>query len=323
MNRRDFLYLTPGALLGAQRSAAEHPRLYLTAERVAQLRSAITTTHAEIWGVVKQQADSVAGSRPPVFEKAKDSSGDEQLWQREVGNKLPYVAMAYLLTGEKKYLDAAKEWSLASCGYPHWGLGSSRDGKDLAAGHQLFGLALVYDWLYSDLDAGTRETIRRTLIERGAVMFTAASRRTSFLQNHLWVDACGLAAAGYALAGDPEAGKQASEWIAMAMEKFRRTEAALGPDGASHEGVGYWGYGVEYMLKFWALAGADLNVSMVEQDGVLPALHGSSAQLLDAEQQYRRHRGLPTLQLVRSGLPARQAGGALPRRARAMARQGT
>jgi hypothetical protein len=35
------------------------------------------------------------------------------------------------------------------------------------------------------------------------------------------------------------------------------TEKSLGPDGASQEGVGYWSYGVEYMLKFWALS-ADL-----------------------------------------------------------------
>mgnify|MGYP000452871547 CR=1 FL=1 len=29
---------------------------------------------------------------------------------------------------------------------------------------------------------------------------------------------------------------------------------ALGDDGASHEGVGYWEYGVEYLLKFMHLA---------------------------------------------------------------------
>ena len=41
---------------------------------------------------------------------------------------------------------------VASAGYRTWGLGSV-DGKDLAAGHQLYGLALAYDWLYDDLDS--------------------------------------------------------------------------------------------------------------------------------------------------------------------------
>jgi hypothetical protein len=237
-------------------AAAPHPRLYLNPDRVSELRVSIGTTHAEIWAAVKKQADSIATSHPPVFERVKDNSADAQLWQREVGNKLPYLAITYVLTGRVSYLDSAREWSLASCHYPHWGLGR-KDGTDLAAGHQLFGLALVYDWLYNDLDPATRETIRRTLIDRGAVMFTADSRRTSYLQNHLWVDTCGLAAAGYALLDDPEAGTQASGWIAMALDKFRRTESVLGPDGASHEGVGYWSYGVEYLLKFWGLREED------------------------------------------------------------------
>jgi hypothetical protein len=64
------------------------------------------------------------------------------------------------------------------------------------------------------------------------------------------VNIAGLAAAALALDAAPET----QDWIAMVREKFRSTEAALGPDGASHEGVGYWSYGVEYMLKYWRLA---------------------------------------------------------------------
>ena len=38
-------------------------------------------------------------------------------------------------------------------------------------------------------------------------------------------------------------------------QKFQTTETSLGTDGASHEGVGYWGYSDEFMLKYWHLAG--------------------------------------------------------------------
>ena len=44
------------------------------------------------------------------------------------------------LTQIDAYLDATRTRALASCGYPTWGYGSL-DGKDLAAGHQLFGPA--------------------------------------------------------------------------------------------------------------------------------------------------------------------------------------
>ena len=151
-----------------------HPRLYLNAERIAKLQSAIQTTHAALWADVKALADRAVRRGAPRYRKDDSWSGDEQLWQRDVGNTMPYLAMAYLMTGEKDYLEAAKQWALASCGYPTWGL-DQRDGMDLAAGHQLFGLAIVYDWCYHDLDEGSRQHIRQTLTKRASVMFETAA----------------------------------------------------------------------------------------------------------------------------------------------------
>jgi hypothetical protein len=230
-----------------------HPRLFLDAQQAARLRELIGTTHAELWKAVRQQADTFAAQKPAAYRDDADPN-DEQLWQREVGNTLPFLGIAHLLTGETRYLDSATRWSLASCSYPTWGKGI-RNGVDLAAGHQLLGLALVYDWLYDSLPADARDQIRKTLIARGGVMFAAARGtiywRNSYLQNHLWVNMCGLAAAGLALRGEFDSGP----WLNLAREKFQRTEDSLGPDGASHDGVGYWSYGIEYLLKYWHLAG--------------------------------------------------------------------
>lgn len=230
-----------------------HPRLYLNAQRVERLRQAIQTTHKALWEEVRQQADGYVRKGPPAY-LAQDSSGNEQLWQREVGNAMPYLAVCYLLTGEQRYLDSARAWALASCGYPTWGLGST-DCMDLAAGHQMLGLALIYDWCYQGLDEEARRTIREALTKRAGRMFEGGATGSawwhrSYLQNHLWVSVCGLGAAGIALFDEVE---EALLWVGLAQDKFRRTNEVLGPDGASHEGVGYWGYGVEYLLKFMAL----------------------------------------------------------------------
>jgi hypothetical protein len=241
-----------------------HPRLYLDATRVAELREAIKTTHAPLWEEVRAQADSAAKSGPPADRGDDGWSGNEQLWQRSVGNAMPPLALAYVLTGEAKYLDGARAWALASCGYKTWGLGST-DGMDLAAGHQLFGLAIVYDWCYDGLGDEARETIRDTLVKRTSAMFEAAATgkawwQKSYLQNHLWVNICGMAAAGFALFDEvPEA----SLWVGLPLDKFRRTMECLGDDGASHEGAGYWQYGVEYMLKFLHLSGQLLDADIV------------------------------------------------------------
>jgi hypothetical protein len=254
MQRRSFLAAlaaAPVTTLTAQ--VPGHPRLFLNAARTEKLRQAITTTHAALWKSVREQADQFASQKPPAF-LPEANAGDEQLWQRDVGNKQPFLALAYVLTGEDRYLSAAAAWALASCGYATWGA-RVRDGTDLAAGHQLFGLAVVYDWLHTALPVDARDQIRQTLIQRGEQMFQAARDRVywrnSYLQNHLWVNAAALFAAGLVLEGD----HPTKPWLDLIRPKFHQTEMQLGPDGASHEGVAYWSYGVEYMLKYWHLAG--------------------------------------------------------------------
>lgn len=242
-----------------------HPRIYLNAQRVAALRQAIGTTHQALWLEVKAQADRAVRQGPPAYVEHDKYSGDEQLWQREVGNTMPVLAMAYVLTGDKQYLDSARAWALASCGYATWGLGRI-DGMDLAAGHQLLGLGIIYDWCFDGLGDEARRTIRETLTKRAAAMYQAAATgkawwQRSYLQNHLWVDVCGMAVAGLALYDEVDA---ASAWIGLPLDKFKRSVAALGPDGASHEGVGYWGYGVEYLLKFMYLARELLDVNLYD-----------------------------------------------------------
>ena len=244
-----------------------HPRLYLDAARLVTLREAINTTHAALWQEVQAQADAAVKSGPPAYVAEDRWSGAEQLYQRGVGNAMPLLALAYLLSGDRKYLDSACAWARASCGYATWGLGQT-DGMDLAAGHQLYGLALVYDGCYADLDDDTRTLIRQTLAKRAAAMFEAAAAGNiwwgkAYLQNHLWVNICGMAAAGLALFDEND---EALAWVGLPLDRFRRTMDALGPDGASHEGVGYWGYGVEYMLKFMYLARELLAVDLYDGD---------------------------------------------------------
>jgi hypothetical protein len=240
-----------------------HPRLFLTDPRVEQLRRSIQTTHAGLWSEIKSTADGLASVPPPSYTASSSDPG--QLWQRPVGNAMPYLALAYRLTGQTRYLDAVKRWALASCDYPQWGVGS-RNSLDLAAGHQLFGLAMVYDWCYHDLDRPTRDKIRGTILAHGATMFeTAAKERlwwhNLYLQNHLYVNISGLGAAGLAIFDEAD---DALLWIGMAVEKLGTTLDALGPDGAGHEGVGYWEYGAEHLLKLMYLAKDVLNVDFYD-----------------------------------------------------------
>ncbi len=243
--------------LSARRNV--HPRLYLTTKRIAELKKKIRTEpYRSFLAEIRQVADRGVKTGPPKYRARKlpeGHSGAEQLWQRGVGNMMPHLAIMYVLTGEKKYLDSAKEWMLASAAYPTWGLGQ-KDGMDLETGHQLFGLALGYDWLYHDLDEKTRSTIRKCMVRRGRGMFEKMVTRSAwwhraYLQNHQWVNITGLSAAGMALYGEVE---NIDGWITIPLKKYKKVMASLGADGASHEGVPYWSYGIEFMLKYMDLA---------------------------------------------------------------------
>ncbi|MBT4484919.1 MAG: DUF4962 domain-containing protein, partial [Candidatus Latescibacteria bacterium] len=253
-----------------------HPRMYLTEERITELRKAIKTTHASLWQEVRDQADRIVKSDPPEYMDEDGWSNIEQLYMRGVGNNMPLLAMAYVLTGEQKYFEGAKKWALAACGYPTWGLNEFAN-VDLSTGHQLYGLGIVYDWLYNDLDEETRRIIRETLAEKSSYLFDVAAKGIivkdseaykkhpwpewdeAYLQNHLWINSCGLAVAGLAIFDEVD---DATRWMSLTLDKYRRTMDVLGDDGASHEGPGDWSYGVEWMLKFMHLARELLDVDM-------------------------------------------------------------
>ena len=79
-----------------------HPRLFLDTARVEQLRQAIQNTHADVWQEVRLSPTGQFDQDHPYQEHDR-YSGDEQLWQREVGNTMPTLAIAYLLTKEVKH----------------------------------------------------------------------------------------------------------------------------------------------------------------------------------------------------------------------------
>ena len=249
---------------GLQNAQNIHPRIYLTPKKLADLCQVVKNNakYAELLKVLLKNADDLVKDGPHKYIKHDRYSGDEQLWQRPVGNAMPILALAYLLTKKDKYMTACTKYMLASCSYPTWGVGRI-DGRDLATGHQLFGLALAYDWLYNNLSEEIKQKVRKCLIKRASFLFAEAATGQiwwckSNLQNHQWVNLTGLAAAGCALYGEV---KGIDGWINLPLFKIRKTMESLGSDGASHEGVPYWSYGVENLLKF-----AEIAKTLLDED---------------------------------------------------------
>ena len=262
-----------------EKKRGTHPRLFLTEDRINHFRQVKNTTHKEIWDYFISNAKELVKQEPTIYDPEYQF---EQLFMREVGNNIPTLAFAWLMTRERSYFEAANAWAMAACSYPTCGILGPRNG-DLAAGHQLFGLALLYDWCYDDLDENTRMIIRETILTRGRRIYDYASRGIlqperevllvrpwyewdeAWLQNHLWINSCGLATAAMAIFDENET---VLPWVGFTLNRYATTMSILGHDGASHEGIGYWTYGVEWMLRFIALAEDNFNIDFFANEPI-------------------------------------------------------
>ena len=253
------------AALPAASPLPPHPRLFLDAGRFEALRGQIQSTHASIWRTVKGRADRFLGTPPPAYERPT-TPDDEQLWQRDVGNLMPYFALAYRLTGDARYLAAAKSYALAAASYPTWGAGKNQ-GIALAASHLLSGVSIVYDWLQAELTGPERAALRAAIATHAAEIYAYQSSGPGgarpLLVNSTWVRVSALGTAGFVLQGEDPA---APQWSDFVTRYFRGVMASLGPDGASFEGVGYWGYSVEYLLRYLDLAATLGNEDLHQND---------------------------------------------------------
>jgi hypothetical protein len=232
-----------------------HPRIMTDPKRMEDLKYLIghDKKYIVFFERLKEYVDEVIKTDPPEYVWTE---GEHEGWQVKATRQMPSISMCYVFTREQKYLDAAVKWARTSCSYPTWGKEVVLN-SDLCAATQMLGLSIVYDWCYEDLDTETRDLIKTTLRQRGEDMYKSACFETKvfwknyWLQNHLWIDVCALAAISVILYDDyPETIK----WLERAVYLLERITEVMGDDGASHEGYMYWEYGLEWLFKFLEIA---------------------------------------------------------------------
>jgi hypothetical protein len=242
-------------LPGLDALRGRHPRLFLDESKLEEIRRRLSAELAPEWSAVRTEADLILSLGRPKYQT------QAQTWGRDAGNRLATLAFAWLISREKKYLEAATVWAREISAKPVWG----RDEKTrkpaetgLVYGHLLTGLAMFYDYARTEMDEETRGVVRHSLREHAA---TAAARLQegtwgsghALQSNHTWVYSTGVMAAGIALLGEEP---ETPFWIGQSLAILRASDAMLSPDGASQEGYGYYQYGVEYLLKLVQMAGS-------------------------------------------------------------------
>jgi hypothetical protein len=163
------------------------------------------------------------------------------------------MALVALLDEDPRYFELVRRWALQPGTYPLWGAGIYEN-TGLAAKHQLFGISIAYDWLYDRWSDSDRRQLQQTLRERGRILYEAAEGindrgwwKHAWRQNHAWNGYQALAVTAIALAGeDPDSGV----WLEKSLWGGRNIIQELPDEGAYEEGLPYWGYGMEALVRF-------------------------------------------------------------------------
>ncbi|MHB8997042.1 MAG: DUF4962 domain-containing protein [Armatimonadota bacterium] len=166
------------------------------------------------------------------------------------GTRLQQMAELYVRTKSPEVRDLLKPLAFKAATWNPDGGSSMRNG-DIGAQHLLRGLNWCYDALYNDLNETERETLRKVIVARGAQFwkslnpFKIGGREYN---NHSWLCTLALGESGLLLTGEyPEA----ADWAEYARELYLGLYLpGLGWQGDNNEGISYWGYGLQFVIKY-------------------------------------------------------------------------
>ena len=188
-----------------------------------------------------------------------------------MGIAIVNLALAYRLSGEERYLLEAKRFMNAVLSYEKWG-NAHLVNVDLSASWILFGLSLGYDWLKPYLDEEEKKRISHKISHHAEIIYRYKKDTyghgwsTNFYQNHNWINMTGLAAAGYALAGEDPA---AETYTKEAEDNFSRVFSYLANDGSNYKGVPYWRYGGMWLFVYAHLLKTQEGIDYFKISGYL------------------------------------------------------
>jgi hypothetical protein len=246
-----------------RRIPKEHPRLFFRPEEIPKLRQWVKGEGQRVFEPLLREAEKLLKSEPTPEPSVKGSIRDPQTrkywWpNREQTLKAcmeaETLALAYLLTGEKRFGEAARKWILHLASWDPDGPTNFALNCE-AAKPMLHRLPRAYDWAYDTLTEAEREKVRQVMRRRALDAWRSGEVREgnghlnepyNSHGNRTWHK---LAECAIAFFGEiPEA----EIWLDYAVNKFFAAYPVWSDDdGGWHEGLSYW---AGYMSKFvwWA-----------------------------------------------------------------------
>ncbi|MFA5261903.1 MAG: glutamine amidotransferase, partial [Candidatus Omnitrophota bacterium] len=249
-----------------------HPRLYLTKENIPKLKEKIQKDACakKMWDEIIERANKHLASPVPRPDTNDTIRCSYLVTARKVNVRLQCLSLSFLISGNKNYLEKAKEIIDTTLSWDIW-VDPTHGGRecrlfDLATGELCWGMALGYDWLYDYLTPEERGKIRDSIIKKGLKGYLKGMRTLKLDADgyRLWGENktigfgvkdnwCGVLNGGAGVAGLALLGEydEAGEVVCFADKYVKEYLDAAPKDGCANEGgLGYYAYGMWYANYF-------------------------------------------------------------------------
>ena len=163
----------------------------------------------------------------------------------EALRRIFFLSYAWRMTSDSKYLERAEQEMLAVSGFSDWNPSHFLDVAEMT-----MAVAIGYDWLFDNLSAGSRSTIRTAIVEKGLKPSLNSSYNWFISSSNNWNQVCNAGMTFGALAVYEDEQELAGQIIERALTSLDLPLEEYDPDGAYPEGYGYWGYGTSFHVMF-------------------------------------------------------------------------
>ena len=273
-----------------QKTAADHPRVIATASDFERIRNLIATDETvKGWyeGLRNLKAEkyvtlAAEGEAKPVY---KQDDGGRLADDYEIVDRAISLGLAWQMSGDQKYVDAMWYMLEDICDrtkWEHW-----HPGHFLNAAQMMAGVAIAYDWMYDGWTDEQRAVIEEALYDCGIEdALTGYYGATNYMhkENYGWRGGwwkyfsnwnphcnSGVIMAAAALVTHEEYRDLAIKAIDFALQSVELGTRIYDLDGAFDEGLSYWSYATEKLIRLIATLEATTGSSygLTDAPGVL------------------------------------------------------
>lgn len=230
---------------------AAHPRLMMTPDSVTKLREEIKTDpYKKKWfESLKLAADTYLNQEPAVY---KLSSGRLLDLANSTLSFMETMGFVYQMTQDKKYGERTVRELEAIASFTDWAPQISF--LETATFSSAF--AIGFDWAYDCMDADTAKKLAERAqalgLQNAELAYTASASFNDFWWNTEtnWGIICNGGISNLAIATAEYNTDKCMEILREALRSIEFTWYRFAPDGAWHEGPGYWSYMLTHLSRF-------------------------------------------------------------------------